>query len=104
MNRVVFKYLFSDSVEIKIPWWPSSKVRLITCQFAGMRTPTVWVEHPEEVQPVFGHGEPAPHERTFVLVGTGHPFDETGLYFEGSAVCQDGALVWHVYATAAGSL
>lgn len=34
-------------------------------------------------------------ERTFVVVGTGHPFDPTGREYVGTI--QDGSFVWHIW-------
>jgi hypothetical protein len=46
----------------------------------------VWIEH-----------DPAPEMKPveWLIVGTGHSFDQTGKVHVGSVV--DGAFVWHVY-------
>lgn len=35
--------------------------------------------------------------RQFQVVGTGHEFDASGLNFLSTTVCNDGALVWHLF-------
>jgi hypothetical protein len=35
--------------------------------------------------------------RSFVIHGTGHPVDDTGLEHIGTVLMDDGALVWHIF-------
>lgn len=61
---------------------------LVAAQEPGYLLPCLWVEHDDEALPV---------PEYYQCFGTGHPLPEDVGPFVGSAVCADGALVWHVY-------
>lgn len=90
MTNVIYKYRM-DEVVIQVP---IGVVRFVGCQFPDDSMPTVWIEHP-----LWAVDPEHPHEgkQEILMVGTGHPFDQTDGGYIGSAVCAGGALVWHLY-------
>lgn len=82
---IVYKYPFNDA-------WinvPEGRIVLVAAQTPGDSWPTVWVEQDPDAKPTI----------PLVVHGTGHPIDADSEHV-GSAVCLNGALVWHVYRVA----
>lgn len=86
MNKVIYKYpmeVLDGRGEARLP---AGKVLLVAGQ--GGPIPTLWIEH-DSADPGNGVFE------TYLVVGTGHDFDDTGFEHVGSCVC--GPYVWHIY-------
>lgn len=80
-----------------LPWGAGARVVHVAAQRPSDDFPTVWIEYATHQVDAYILNGAAVHRGVHV-VGTGHKFDDTGLEHLGSAVCDDGRLVWHVYA------
>lgn len=61
----------------------------------GARVLTVQVQHGEPVLWALVDPEKPHARRAFLLIGTGHDFDATGLNYVGTF--QEGPFVWHLF-------
>lgn len=105
--HVVFKYPLSGLDECLIP---AGAIVHVGIQHASDPLPTLWVQHVAEWDD--DGGEPPQVTTTRQLriniVATGQPFtpDPSGSATDnhvGSAVCANGNLVWHIYASETGA-
>ena len=85
--RTVLKYPLPDVFDFTLDLPRDCTIRSLQVQ-AGR--PCLWVE----VDP----NEARVETRTFKTYGTGAPMPD-GLYYVGTYLVADGALVWHVYET-----
>lgn len=88
MVRKVLKYAFGTNTVMDIR---QGKVVLVMAQQPGDMTPTLWLEHNEEDM----DNQNDERDR-YVIYGTGHPI-QPDMEHVGSAVCNLGGLVWHIY-------
>lgn len=99
VQRVIYKYPFpEDDGPLSVPWCPSSRILHVEAQPSSATLPTLWIEQPYLVDHE-GEAEQPRGERLFIIVPTGEPYAPDSVQeFVGTAVCFNGALVWHVFA------
>lgn len=98
-TRVIYKYPFPPAAPnggdfaILVPWEIGdvyAQVVLVAPQQVGDELPTLWVSHryPFHIY----------SRRAFSIVATGEAYDLDKCEYIGSAVCLNGAAIWHVVA------
>lgn len=91
--RRIFKYTVRVGEEIPRHIPKDATILTVAAQFADVIDEVqIWVEVDDASPEV---------ERTFVVIGTGHPIPETTNEFRydylGTAIVGGGSLVWHLY-------
>lgn len=85
---VIYRYPFRETLQVI----PAGDVLHVAAQYPYDELPTLWVRHTVDQT----REENLPARVSYLIVGTGHPYP-ADLQHVGSAVCANGALVWHVF-------